>query len=81
MICKKCGYRIKAGSKFCKNCGELVEKPGGSNAVKPKTFRQEMKEITNFLNKHFPYYGEMILLFGSGIFVYNFFNLISSLSV
>ena len=25
MICKKCGKKIKEGSKWCPNCGERIE--------------------------------------------------------
>ncbi len=81
MLCKKCGYETKTGSRFCQNCGESVESPGKSGVVKSKTFRQEIKETTDLLNNLFPYYGEVMVLLGSGVFVYSFFKLISGLSV
>ncbi len=40
MICKKCGYEIKAGSRFCQNCGESVESPEEKKIVESKTVRQ-----------------------------------------
>ncbi len=46
MLCKKCNYEIKAGSRFCQNCGESVEKLRKSEVDKSKTKSQRTKETT-----------------------------------
>lgn len=64
-FCNKCDKKLEQDNKFCKFCGQAVEK---SN---PIVTRQKIENKEQFIKK---FIGEILVTVGVGTFFYNIFN-------